>query len=140
MRRSDFSHQFVEFIPERLEAGVLYVSNRYQTAVHRCACGCGEEVVTPLGPADWTLEIEHGRATLNPSIGNWSFPCGSHYFITGGRVVWARQLSRGLIELGREHDRKARERHIESVNYEKSRRSRRLLLEAWTRFKRWLMS
>ena len=43
-------HEFVDFVPKRLDDGVLYVSIRFGTAVHRCACGCGEEVVTPLGP------------------------------------------------------------------------------------------
>ena len=26
--------------------------------------------------------------SLNPSIGNWSYPCRSHYWIKGNRVVW----------------------------------------------------
>ena len=48
-------HQFVEYIPAHLDEGVLYVSLPFGTVVHRCACGCGEEVVTPLGPAEWRL-------------------------------------------------------------------------------------
>ena len=49
---SAFRHEFVEHIPEHVAEGVLYVSVRFGTVVHRCACGCGEEVVTPLGPAE----------------------------------------------------------------------------------------
>jgi len=33
----------------------------YATAVHKCACGCGKEVVTPLSPTDWKL-IFDGKA------------------------------------------------------------------------------
>ena len=43
-------HEFVDHIPEQLDDGVLYVSIRFGTVVHRCACGCGEEVVTPSRP------------------------------------------------------------------------------------------
>ena len=32
---------------------------------------------------------ENGMTTLDPSIGNWSFACRSHYFMRKGRVVWA---------------------------------------------------
>jgi len=34
--------EFVEYIPNMLEIGVLYISIPYQTASHLCACGCGE--------------------------------------------------------------------------------------------------
>ncbi|WP_318271273.1 hypothetical protein [Sphingobacterium cellulitidis] len=43
-------HKFVEFMPEKVEEGVLYVSIEYCTAIHKCVCGCGHEVVTPLSP------------------------------------------------------------------------------------------
>lgn len=140
MRQSHFSYQIVEFIPECLEEGVLYVSHRYKTAVHKCACGCGEEVVTQLSPADWSIQIDNGRATLDPSIGNWSFACRSHYFIHKGRVVWAGQMSRREIERGRALDRKARERHIKEVNREKALPPRNFLYKAWVALKRWWMS
>ena len=83
-------HRFVENIPEVLEQGVLYVSPRYRTMVHRCACGCGEEVVTPLGPAAWTMTYDGDGVTIAPSIGNWSLPCRSHYWIERDRILWAR--------------------------------------------------
>src|SRR5258708_4526629 len=120
MRRTYFAHQIVEFIPERLEEGILYVSHRYMTAVHKCACGCGDEVVTPLSPTDWWIEIKTGAATLGPSIGNWSFACRSHYFVRKGKVVWAGQMSRREIERGRSFDRKERERYIKQVHREKA--------------------
>lgn len=116
MRQSALRSQFVEFIPEQLEDGVLYISQPYRTATHRCCCGCGSEVVTPLGPADWTLEVVNGALTLRPSIGNWSLPCRSHYLIRQGRVVWAREMSQEEIQLGRRRDERLRRTHIERVN------------------------
>lgn len=139
MRQTHFSHQIVEFIPERIEEGLLYVSHRYKTAVHKCACGCGEEVVTPLSPADWSIQIENGAATLDPSIGNWSFACRSHYLIRKGKVVWAGDMSRRQIEHGRELDRKATERYIREVNREKAP-LHNYLYKAWMALKRWWMS
>lgn len=85
---------FVEYVPTDLDDGLLYVSMEYATASHRCACGCGVRVVTPLGPADWILTFD-GRVTLSPSVGNGQFECGSHYLIRHNRVVWCRPMTRG---------------------------------------------
>jgi Family of unknown function (DUF6527) len=82
-----FSHQFVDKIPSTLEENVLYVSMVYAVAVHRCPSGCGKDVVTPLGFTGWRLEFD-GAVTLRPSIGNWSYPCRSHYWIICDRIVW----------------------------------------------------
>jgi uncharacterized protein DUF6527 len=137
MRQTHFSYQIVEFIPERLEEGVLYVSQRYRIVVHKCACGCGEEVVTPLSPTDWSIQMTGGTATLHPSIGNWSFVCRSHYFIRRGRVVWAGQLSRRQIERGRAFDRKARQQYFEDVNRQKGLPPQNFLYEGWAALKHW---
>lgn len=48
-------HEFLEFIADQLKEDTIYVSIPYATLVHKCCCGCGTEVVTPLGPTDWTL-------------------------------------------------------------------------------------
>jgi hypothetical protein len=98
-------HEFVEFIPEQLDDGVLYVSIPYATAAHRCCCGCAREVVTPLTPTDWAVTYDGETASLDPSIGNWNFPCKSHYWITRNRVRWAERWSSAQIESGRAHDR-----------------------------------
>ena len=99
------SHVFVEEIPAETEQGLLYVSMECATAIHRCACGCGQEVVTPLSPTDWSLIFDGESISLNPSIGNWSLPCRSHYFINGGAVAWASNMPNAAIELGRTRDR-----------------------------------
>jgi hypothetical protein len=95
-------HAFVETIPETIEAGTLYVSIPYATAVHACLCGCGEEVVTPLSPVDWALTFDGETVSLSPSIGSWSLPCQSHYWLRRSQVVWAERWDKREIERGRE--------------------------------------
>jgi hypothetical protein len=96
---------FVKNIPEQLEDGVLYVSHECHVALHKCACGCGEEVATPLVPTEYDFTMEDEGASIWPSIGNHDFPCGSHYIIKRGRIHWADKMSRAQIEAGRAHDR-----------------------------------
>lgn len=119
MKQATIKPQFVEFIPETLEDGVLYISQKYRTATHRCCCGCGEEVVTPLGPTDWALQVVGRAATLHPSIGNWSFACRSHYWIRSGRVIWAGPMSKQQIEYGRARDQRMRDSYFAEINRQK---------------------
>ncbi|MGS1115683.1 DUF6527 family protein [Castellaniella sp. UC4442_H9] len=85
--------ELVEFMPSTLESGVLYVSEKYRTAAHLCACGCGEKIRTQLGPLGWKFVNHRQGPSLYPSIGNWQKPCRSHYFIKRGGVVWAPTLA-----------------------------------------------
>ncbi|MGZ8873834.1 MAG: DUF6527 family protein [Halobacteriota archaeon] len=150
MRQIHLSHQFVEFIPEQLEEGVLYISKRYGTAAHKCCCGCGEEVITPLNPTDWSLRMDGNFVTLHPSIGNWSFACRSHYWIRKSKVIWAGDMSQKQIERGRTIDRAAKREYFEAVNRKKALRSQLppdeayfqtespgLFYELWLAIKRW---
>ncbi len=107
-RLARFEHQFVEVVPDILRDGILYVSIPFATVVHRCACGCGNEVVTPLSPTDWTLTFDGVAISLRPSIGNWSFSCRSHYWITFNRIDWASQWTAHEIRLGRKLDQAAK--------------------------------
>ena len=75
------SQQFVENVPEQLEEGIIYISMKYCTAIHKCVCGCNNEVVTPFSPTDWKMTFDGETISLSPSIGNWNFDCKSHYFI-----------------------------------------------------------
>lgn len=113
-------HKFVEFIPRELDEGVVYVSQEYGTASHKCCCGCGKEVVTPLSPTDWKVSVERGLVSLKPSIGNWSFPCRSHYWITKGRIIWAEQWSQEEIEAGRRLDTALKDRYYNHSKTEPS--------------------
>ena len=82
-------HEFVDTVPDTLQGNLLYVSLKYNTAIHKCFCGCGEEVVTPLSPLHWKMTYDGESISLYPSIGNWSLECHSHYWVTGGQVIWA---------------------------------------------------
>ena len=97
-------HEFVEFIPEDLESGTIYISIRYKNATHLCCCGCGNVVVTPISATDWKLIFDGKTISLHPSIGNWNFPCQSHYWIRNNRVEWAPKWSRDKIERERSYD------------------------------------
>lgn len=89
MRCEQFTPRFVRRIPRDLEDGILYVSVETGAAMHKCPCGCGSEVSTPLdAEAGWVLTCDGDGVTLNPSIGNYSYECRSHYFIRNNRVVW----------------------------------------------------
>ncbi|MDD5068637.1 MAG: DUF6527 family protein [Candidatus Pacebacteria bacterium] len=103
------SHKFVKNIPDNPENGVLYVSIDYSTAIHKCFCGCGNEVVTPLSPTDWKLTFNGETISLYPSIGNWNFPCQSHYWIRNNEIEWAPKWSKEQVEDGREEDGKNKE-------------------------------
>ena len=107
--------RFVEFIPEELEDGVLYVAMEHGSVIHRCCCGCGNEAVTPLGPTDWQLAYDGRSVTLHPSIGNWSFPCQSHYWIRENAVRWSERWSSVRIETSRATDARARGRYFANL-------------------------
>ena len=81
-------HRFVRSVPDVPEPGVLYISMEFATAIHLCACGCGQEVVTPFTPRDWNMKFDGESVSLSPSIGNWGFACRSHYWIRHDKVVW----------------------------------------------------
>jgi hypothetical protein len=103
-------HEFVESAPEHLEDGCLYISLKYSTALHNCCCGCGNEVVTELSPNNWKLTQNGGQISLRPSIGNWDFPCQSHYWITDSKVRWAERWSKDQIDAGRLSEKTADEK------------------------------
>lgn len=105
MKQHHMTSVFVEEVPTQMQPGVLYVSMGCATAMHLCACGCGAETVTPLSPTDWVLFYDGEAVSLHPSIGNWSLPCRSHYFIEDGKVVWAAPMSDAVIRRGRAWDR-----------------------------------
>lgn len=119
--------EVVEFMPAQLEPGVLYVSEKYRTAAHLCACGCGEKVRTQLGDLGWRLTKGRSGPTLYPSIGNWQKPCRSHYFIRDGRVLWQSDWTDEEVLDGRRAEDKRRDAYFQA-----QREGR------WPRFKRWL--
>ena len=109
-------HRFVEIIPDTIEDGVLYISLKYCTAIHKCVCGCGNEVVTPISPTDWKLIFDGKTVSLSPSIGNWSFNCQSHYWIKRNEIVYAREWDKEEIQFGRTNDEKRKAKYYNKEN------------------------
>ncbi len=105
-------HEFVELMPKDLAQGTLYVSIPFATAVHKCFCGCGAKVVTPLKPTGWALTYDGETVSLWPSVGNWGFPCRSHYIIRKDVAVAAGEMSQERIDFGRARDRQARDHYF----------------------------
>lgn len=153
MKCNKLTPRFVDIIPEKLENSVLYISKRYAIAVHKCCCGCNEEVFTPIAKTDWSLRVNSGRATLYPSIGNWSFACRSHYWVRRNKVIWAGELPQQLIDRGRTLDRIAKKAYFKEVNRNKNispqpsrsqnsfqTKPSRLLFKLWLILNRWLNS
>lgn len=96
--------EYVEFVPKVLEYCVIYISKKYRTASHLCCCGCGTKIVTPLRETEYSLVERAGSVSLFPSIGNWNYPCQSHYWIRANRIVWAEPMSPEAIRRGRAYD------------------------------------
>lgn len=116
-RLTQIQPEFVKFVPEVLESGVVYVSMEYATVVHACCCGCGNKVVTPLASRRWQLIFDGETISLNHSIGNWSFPCQSHYWIVRNEIIWDRPFSGAEIARVRAADNRIMQsRHSESLS------------------------
>ena len=91
---------FVDLIPEKIGEGLIYVSFKYEVAIHLCCCGCGGKTVTPIGKGEWQIEVKkeentpdipmNTKVTLRPSIGNWAGenPYHAHYYITENKIEW----------------------------------------------------
>ena len=92
---------FVDTIPGELEDGRLYISLQYRTITHKCACGCGVEINTPLHPTGWKLTYDGVNVSLSPSVGNWSEQCQSHYWIEKNQIRWSFPWKRAQILAGR---------------------------------------
>jgi hypothetical protein len=102
-------HEFVEFVPEHLEPGIIYISVQYKTMAHLCCCGCGKKVVTPISPTGWQLAFNGRTVSIAPSVGNWNLDCRSHYVISDGRVQWAARWSKEMIAAGFARDQQAKQ-------------------------------
>lgn len=114
MKTDNFAidYEFVDFIPREMAENKIYISIEFATANHRCFCGCGAEVVTPISPVAWALIYDGETVTLNPSIGSWGLSCRSHYWIKRNRVIWSYPMSDREISAIRHRDRSDLERHF----------------------------
>ena len=115
-----FELRKVQYMPAKLEPGILYVAEEFGAAAHLCACDCGAIVRTPLDPTEWSLTETKDGPSLYPSIGNWQEPCQSHYWIRKNRVRWAPKWSRQQIYRGRARDQFAKEKYFLAAESESS--------------------
>jgi Family of unknown function (DUF6527) len=83
-------------------------------------CGCGNKVVTPITPLDWTLTFNGETISLHPSIGNWNFECQSHYWIKQNKVEWAGQWSKHRIDTERGKDHMSKRQHYQEIELQQS--------------------
>lgn len=113
LRHTRLEHRFVQYIPEQLEPGVIYISMEYATAAHTCCCGCGEQVITPFTPTDWKLTFDGETISLWPSIGNWNFRCRSHYIIRNSRAMGAEPWEDLQVDHARLLDNKRKQKYCD---------------------------
>lgn len=134
MKLTAIRPEYTDRIPKTLDDGVLYISEKFSTAAHSCCCGCGVKIVTPLKPGRWSIRYENGLVTLDPSVGNWSSFCQSHYVIEKSRVLWVRGYSEAEIRANRAHDQQASER----AHAQRRLREQGFWGRLWSRIKVWL--
>lgn len=108
MLHRNLEQRFVQHAPQPLEPGVLYISMEFATAMHLCCCGCSHEVVTPFSPTDWKLIFDGETVSLTPSVGNWNFPCRSHYIIRRNRVIEAESWTDEMVRSEQRRDKAAK--------------------------------
>ena len=118
-----FELRKVQYMPTKLEPGILYVAEEFKAAAHLCACGCGSIVRTPLNR--WSLTETEDGPSLDPSIGNWQESCQSHYWIERGGVRWAPKWSSGQIEAGRRQEEERRRAYYDALDRKRGGKVRR---------------
>lgn len=92
--------KFVDEIPKDISDGNLFLCLQYNAVVHKCACGCGEIISTPLDKTHgWIMQYDGETVTLSPSVGNGSYKCRSHYFIQGNNIVWLGKIGEPIVKL-----------------------------------------
>ena len=101
MALREFEMQIVHRIPENLQPGLLYVCFDCNVVVHLCACGCGEKVILPIDPQFWSVRYDGETVSLAPSIGNYQYPCQSHYWIKENKVILADRQAQNIIHTKR---------------------------------------
>jgi hypothetical protein len=121
--------QKVHYMPNEFDQGILYMSKEFGIAGHLCACGCGNKVMTPLGPTEWSVKGEEYRPSVRPSIGNGQLPCKSHYIIHNGKILWCNPIDEDITMAHISIADKTRN------DYYTKRQSNNKI---WNRFKNWL--
>jgi hypothetical protein len=120
-----FELRKIQYMPAKLDPGVLYVAAAFGAAAHLCACGCGTIVRTPLNR--WSLIETKDGPTLVPSIGNWQESCRSHYCIVRGVVRWAGRWTPEQIAVGRQREQERVGAYYDALDRKRAGRIARFL-------------
>jgi hypothetical protein len=120
-----YVYESVERIPKPLSPGVVYHNAEFELAALLCACGCGHRV-TLLVPDGHRIFVDGDVPTITPSILVADAPCGSHYYITDGKVDWWPAMSQAQAT---EVMRRQVARHVLADMASRS---------WWERFRRWV--
>lgn len=112
--KNKIRHEIVKSFPDNLEGNVLYISLEYASMAHKCFCGCGEEVTTPLSPTDWKVLFDGVNVSVYPSIGNWNLKCKSHYWIKENKISWSTKWDKERIKSAQDLDREIKDDYYQS--------------------------
>lgn len=74
-----------EFIPNEMEFGKFYFSERFGVANMLCPCGCGMKTPFPINKENWVISIIGDKFNINPSI-QQRMGCKSHFIIQNGNA------------------------------------------------------
>jgi len=80
---------YVDRLPMKseMEAEKVYMAENKTQATHLCPCGCGTEILTPLGRGGYrALENSDESLTISPQIEH--SPCSNNYKLYKGYVIW----------------------------------------------------
>lgn len=83
-----FNTVYIDSLPLRndMKENTIYVSKKTWQSSHLCACGCGEEVLTPNIVGGWSYFVdEDDNLTMRPGIHNDI--CKSSYEIRKGYAI-----------------------------------------------------
>lgn len=89
LKQVEIEPVFVEQMPDLYQQGKVYISEKFEVSKHLCLCGCENMTVMPLddGSKWWKLVKENnGTVSFIGSVGNYNFPCKSHYIITKNKA------------------------------------------------------
>lgn len=90
MRLDTLKPEFVELIPDTIEHGILYISEKHGHVTFICPCGCGKTGISlkPVWDDGWDMTKNGDMVTFSPSILQRG-GCKSHYFIRENKIIWA---------------------------------------------------
>lgn len=85
LSKTPFEIVEVELIPDQIDPGKFYYSEKYHTASHICPCGCGGVFSIPIQDGEWII-IDLKPLTIEPSLSH-RINCKAHYVIQKGNAI-----------------------------------------------------